>query len=111
MVLDPSDALAEGTEIYIIGHPFGLPMKVAGNARVESIDDNYFRASLDAFRGNSGSPVFRADTHAAIGIYVRGERSIEVVGGCYVTLAVEPGTDRKKSCTFIRFIANAMASA
>lgn len=47
------------TELYMLGHPTGLPVKLARNAKVKKKDHkDYFEADLDAFKGNSGSPVF-----------------------------------------------------
>lgn len=62
-----------GDELYIVGHPAGLPTKLAGGAAVRSSTVNYFKANLDAYGGNSGSAVFDARTHEIVGILVRGE--------------------------------------
>lgn len=61
--------------LYIIGHPCGLPMKVASGAKVLSVeaDKSFFKANLDSFGGNSGSPVFSATTSKVVGILVRGQ--------------------------------------
>jgi AraC-like DNA-binding protein len=59
--------------VYVIGHPCGLPLKYAPGACVEEINDNYFRADLDVYSGNSGSPVFCAETHELIGIVSKGK--------------------------------------
>jgi len=49
--------------VFTIGHPFGLPAKLADNARAATDGDSsdYFTTSLDVFDGNSGSPVFHND--------------------------------------------------
>ncbi len=60
--------------VFMIGHPLGLPKIYSSNAHVmENISDIYFKASLDSFHGNSGSPVFNAKTLLVEGIMVRGE--------------------------------------
>ena len=60
-------------DIFVIGHPSGLPMKYTGDSIVkENSDDNYFSTNLDTFGGNSGSPVFNARTLEVEGILVRG---------------------------------------
>lgn len=60
-------------EIFVIGHPSGLPMKYAGGAQVrENNNQFFFSTNLDTFGGNSGSPVFNALTHEVEGILVRG---------------------------------------
>jgi V8-like Glu-specific endopeptidase len=62
------------TELVVIGSPSGLPLKVAGGAKVrKNTHPNYFSANLDTFQGNSGSAVFNAETGVVEGILVRGE--------------------------------------
>jgi S1-C subfamily serine protease len=58
--------------VYIIGHPFGLPLKYASNAEVcvNKKGDPHFKASLDAYARNSGSPVFNGETHELEGILI-----------------------------------------
>lgn len=63
----------EGTEIFVIGHPTGLPLKFADGAKVFEIKDDFFTTNLDTFGGNSGSPVFNMDTLEVEGILVRGD--------------------------------------
>ncbi|MDE2237212.1 MAG: trypsin-like peptidase domain-containing protein, partial [Elusimicrobia bacterium] len=50
-----------GTPLLMIGHPMGLPVKIADGARVTSQGKGFFYADLDAYRGNSGSPVLSRD--------------------------------------------------
>ena len=65
-------------DIVVIGHPSGLPQKVAGGAKVLLNDkENYFQTNLDTFGGNSGSAVFNADTGEVEGILVRGAKDYE----------------------------------
>jgi hypothetical protein len=68
-----SGAPAKGTPIIVIGHPAGLPTKVAGGAAVREVKEGYFTANLDTYGGNSGSAVFNARTGQIEGILVRGE--------------------------------------
>ncbi|MBX2986434.1 MAG: trypsin-like peptidase domain-containing protein [Bdellovibrionaceae bacterium] len=60
--------------IYVVGHPSGLPTKVAGGASIRRLETGYFVANLDTYGGNSGSAVFNTETNEVIGILVRGER-------------------------------------
>ena len=46
--------------IFMMGFPSGIPMKITDNAIVFDIDDLLFYSNLDAFSGNSGSPVFNS---------------------------------------------------
>ena len=76
----------EGRELLTMGHPFGLPLKIADGAEVRDNDfEGFFVANIDASRGSTGSPVLDAQTMLVEGILVRGEVDIEVQGGCWVT--------------------------
>ena len=74
----------EKNEIYSIGYPNGLPIKVALNASITE-NENYFYyyTSLDSFQGNSGSPVFNFYTNKVIGVLVSGEIDYRFNGSCY----------------------------
>lgn len=68
------DSIANDTALLVIGSPSGLPLKVAGGAKVrKNTHPFYFNANLDTFQGNSGSAVFNAVTGTVEGILVRGE--------------------------------------
>lgn len=70
--------LPSDSKLVVIGHPSGLPMKVAGGAAVRTNNKPfYFSANLDTFQGNSGSAVFNADSGIVEGILVRGEEDFE----------------------------------
>jgi hypothetical protein len=61
-------------------------MKIAPNASVRSnVFVDYFGANLDAFGGNSGSPVFNENTGEVEGILVRGYQDYGWNGSCYVS--------------------------
>jgi V8-like Glu-specific endopeptidase len=66
--------LRKRTSLFVIGHPSGLPTKVADHAYVRRLKSNYFVANLDTFGGNSGSPVFNQTTLEVEGILVRGDK-------------------------------------
>ncbi|WP_083629222.1 S1 family peptidase [Tenacibaculum agarivorans] len=84
LAIENSKVLAENQEVYMIGHPLGLPKKAAINARIlDNSPMKYFYTSLDAFQGNSGSPVLDVDTHKVIGVLVSGERDYVFNGNCY----------------------------
>lgn len=61
-----------GESLVVIGHPSGLPTKIADNAEVREVNDIFFKANLDTFGGNSGSPVINTKTGLVEGILVRG---------------------------------------
>jgi len=67
-----------GDPLVVIGHPSGLPQKVADGAEVRDAGNEiFFVANLDTFGGNSGSAVFNEDTGLVEGILVRGETDYE----------------------------------
>jgi hypothetical protein len=73
--------------IFVIGHPCGLPQKVAGKARVrDNRPSSHFAANLDTYGGNSGSPVFSGDSYQLEGLLVRGQTDFVAVGGCNVSM-------------------------
>ena len=65
--------VVKNQEIFVMGHPTGLPLKYADQAKVFHISKDYFITNLDTFGGNSGSPVFNANTNLVEGILVRGD--------------------------------------
>lgn len=78
-----------GQNIGVIGHPYGLPMKIAFGDNTEVKDNTpqtYFTANLDAAGGNSGSPVINTETGLVEGILVRGP-AVDIVleGTCFVS--------------------------
>lgn len=67
-------AVILGDRVFMIGHPLGLPQVLSTKASVNDIQgEHFFKATLDSFEGNSGSPVFNAKTFEVEGILVRGE--------------------------------------
>jgi V8-like Glu-specific endopeptidase len=69
--------VVQGEDVYVMGHPCGLPLKVAAGARVVTNNaQKYFTADLDTFGGNSGSPVYD-NRHNVVGILVRGARDFK----------------------------------
>jgi V8-like Glu-specific endopeptidase len=67
-----SGQIAKGEDLVVIGHPTGLPTKIADGANVRSLKRTYFTANLDTYGGNSGSAVFNVNTGEVEGILVRG---------------------------------------
>jgi hypothetical protein len=71
----------EGDRVFSVGHPAGLPRKVAGGGVVRNSRPGgaYFVTNLDTFGGNSGSPVINERTGLIEGVLVRGERDYDFV--------------------------------
>jgi V8-like Glu-specific endopeptidase len=81
--------VAKNQKIVVIGHPSGLPTKIAAGAVVrDQTKPDFFLTNLDTFGGNSGSAVFNVDTGFVEGILVRGETD-------YITV-FENGTSCRK---------------
>lgn len=90
-----------GEPLGIIGHPAGLPKKLAfGNTYVRSSSSpEYFVANLDAFTGNSGSPVINAMTGYVEGILVRGDTDFEYFDTCFRSRTVPNDAGRGEEVT------------
>ncbi len=73
-----------GTSLVLIGHPSGLPTKIADGATVQKVISTGFKANVDSFGGNSGSAVFNDKTGEVVGILVNGatDYSIDSANGC-----------------------------
>ncbi|MCA8932710.1 MAG: trypsin-like peptidase domain-containing protein [Rhodospirillaceae bacterium] len=67
-----------GAPITMIGHPSGLPQVLTDNAQVLAVRPDAYLTNLDAFGGNSGSPVFSAAGRVA-GILVSGQSDFEEI--------------------------------
>jgi hypothetical protein len=86
--------IADDAPVQIIGHPCGLPTKYAPGATVRANQDKvFFRANLDAFGGNSGSPVFGADWTVE-GLLVSGAGDFVRDGPCWRAMVI-PIRDRR----------------
>jgi V8-like Glu-specific endopeptidase len=69
-----SGKVSNSTELVVIGHPSGLPTKIAPGGKVtKNVDPTRFSTTLDTFHGNSGSAVFDARTGMIEGILIQGK--------------------------------------
>lgn len=96
-----------GDPLTVIGHPTGLPTKVADGAYVRANHSPvYFQANTDSFQGNSGSPVFNSETGVVEGILVRGEDDYvyNKEKGCREPKKCEMGACRGEDVTRITII-------
>jgi len=76
--------LVKGGRLFAIGHPNGLPLKVADGAKIRNVSPkDFFMADLDTYEGNSGSPVFSAETGLIEGVlFDGGEDFVDPPVGC-----------------------------
>ena len=108
--LDIYDVEIGKEEVSVIGHPSGIPAKIAPGGLVRSIGDHYFMASTDTYRGNSGGPVVRAGTTNVVGILVQGEADYEIdrTRGCRVSKKCKQDACRGetiiKTSSYIRYL-------
>jgi V8-like Glu-specific endopeptidase len=71
-----SKELRKNDTVTMMGFPMGLPLKFTNNARVfEPSVGRSFLTNLDAFSGNSGSPVFNARDEV-VGVLVAGNPGV-----------------------------------
>lgn len=64
--------------LWMAGYPSGVPLKITDKAQVLAQNRFFFRANLDAFGGNSGSPVLNSQNEI-VGILVRGEGDYQTI--------------------------------
>lgn len=66
--------LTDESSVYMIGHPLGLAVTYTKPAKVtHHYLDDFFRAPLNSFSGNSGSPVLNATNDEVVGILTSGQ--------------------------------------
>lgn len=80
---------AIGTPVTLIGHPNGIPMKIAHGGTIRDHLGADLVADVDAFSANSGSGVFD-DAGELVGILVSGADDYTRVGGCFVVDVIDP---------------------
>ena len=91
-----------GERVGIIGHPAGLPLKIAfGDLTTvrKNSDTGFFVANTDSYAGNSGSPVINQSTGLIEGILVRGETDFLNMGTCFISNTVASNGGRGEDCT------------
>ena len=112
LALNRSGFIDPTAEFVVMGHPAGLPLKIADGAtlRQNRFWKKYFKTNTDTFGGNSGSPVINTRTGLVEGILVRGGRDYNFSRkeNCYRTrVCVEKGCrgeDVTKVSTFLKHL-------
>ena len=68
------DQLKAQDNVAVLGHPSGLPMKIASDAFVMNNEGSnpFFVTNLDTFGSNSGSPVINMNSYQVEGVLVSG---------------------------------------
>jgi hypothetical protein len=106
--LEKDNPVKVGEQLYVLGFPSGLPMKLADQGVVREVNENgYFVSNLDTFGGNSGSPVLRTDSLTVEGILVRGDTDYEKRDYCNVAFVCPNETGcRGEDATLIENVAS-----
>jgi hypothetical protein len=99
-------------DVFVVGHPSGLPTKIAGGAEVRKQNGAFFTSNLDTYGGNSGSAVFNAKTLEVEGILVRGETdfAFDKTKSCYRSNRCAANACRGEDATNISFIEKALTT-
>jgi V8-like Glu-specific endopeptidase len=100
-----SGKIKKNDKLVVIGHPSGLPTKIADGAYVKSTSRKFFSANLDTYGGNSGSAVFNIATGEVEGILVRGATDYVNNGGCRVSNRLGNDEGKGEDVTYITNIA------
>ncbi len=100
-----------GDGLKVMGHPSGLPLKIAGGASVRTMKDQFLIANLDTYGGNSGSAVFNAETGLVEGVLVRGEMDYTYQNGCRLSNRCPDAGCRGEDVTLFERVLPALRAA
>lgn len=92
LVLNTQKKISDDSKVFMVGHPMGLPQIYSKAARiVDNMNPSKFKAELDSFSGNSGSPVINAKTFQVEGILVGGQEDLvfDSENFCYRNMTYE----------------------
>lgn len=99
--------------LRVMGHPAGLPLKIAGGAVVRAVNSGsgFLVANLDTYGGNSGSAVFNAVDGRVEGVLVRGEMDYTYKNGCRVSNVCPADGCRGEDVTLFERVLPALTKA
>jgi ankyrin repeat protein/V8-like Glu-specific endopeptidase len=81
--MNMTEKVADKIELYMLGHPSGLPFKFTGGGFVQgNSHKDFFECDLDTFGGNSGSFVAAKSTQIGSGMLSSGGSDYEVTDNC-----------------------------
>ena len=87
LLMQIRDDIAVGAPLALIGHPLGLPIKIAAGGMVVNSRPgrSVFEATVDALDSSSGSPVINTDTYRVEGLLTAGDQDfVETPEGCFI---------------------------
>lgn len=102
-------------DLYVVGHPSGLPLTYSPNGRMSCLTQDqgvdWFNTNLDTFSGNSGSPVLNSSTGLVEGILVRGaeDYAYDPKRLCYVVVQ-QPRDSFREGVTRIKTVLEKLES-
>lgn len=76
-VIDPKD------ELVAIGHPEGMPIKIANDAYVTDQNETHFLVSSDISGRSKGTAIFNLKTHELVGMLIYGTKNYDFSDGDY----------------------------
>lgn len=90
--------MSDGGVVFTIGHPWGMPAKFSGDAKVgHSHFKVSFSSTLDTLRGNSGGPVFN-ERSEVVGILMGGHQMDDNEGNAQC-VSINRCDDQAQNCT------------
>lgn len=103
MKLNLTGKPVEGDDVIVLGHPTGLPQKIAAGATVKKLAGNHFYSNLDTYGGNSGSAVINGRTYEVEGILVRGQKDYvrSPTGTCSISNVLPDSMVEAEEVSFI----------
>ncbi|MBA3238305.1 MAG: HEAT repeat domain-containing protein [Parachlamydiaceae bacterium] len=77
--MNMTEKVADKLELYMLGHPSGLPLKFTGGGFIQgNTHKDFFECNLDAFGGNSGSFIAAISTQMGSGMLCSGCTDYEI---------------------------------
>jgi V8-like Glu-specific endopeptidase len=96
--MNMTEKVADKIELYMLGHPSGLPLKFTRGGFVQgNTHKDFFECNLDAFGGNSGSFVAAASSKLGSGMLCSGGTDYEITDNYKKT-----GQKRIQACRITR---------
>jgi V8-like Glu-specific endopeptidase len=102
--INRESTVQKDTSVFVIGHPSGLPTKIADDATVLATNDIFFTADLDTFAVNSGSAVFNEKTLLIEGILARGQTDYKWGKECNTVNQLQNKIDGGEEVTHISLV-------
>jgi V8-like Glu-specific endopeptidase len=76
-------SMGPNEEVIVLGHPQGLPLKIADNANVYDQDEKLFILNSDIAGANRGAAIINAKTYELEGMMIYGTQNYDHLGeGC-----------------------------